>query len=384
MAEGVGSKKAPRKRLRANTQNMRSALRKWVCPPFLGAIYILALTFLFARGATETDALGENGQKIVDFVQLHFAPHIAHMKTAIALLSIAIGLFVGTLAGLLVETRRVLRAADESWSGVLQSFLLIVWIHTSIVFWSMATWPALYSAAFYERGGIRRTLQVFVSETLGPKASLVLLVVGAIAYVVLPLRRFARAHVAASLDPLRLSIAATAILLTVLAWQPHSSISKRASHPSKPNVLILAADSLRADRFNATTMPLMSRFIEERGVTFENAYVSLPRTFPSWVTILTGRYPHEHGIRSMFPTHAEREKDFDALPQRFEAAGYRASVVSDFAGDIFSRISLGFSRVDAPIFNLPEFVAFRAFERALPIAPFYAHVRRANPFPFDA
>lgn len=71
------------------------------------------------------------------------------------------------------------------------------------------------------------------------------------------------------------------------------------------NVLILAADSLRADRLNARTMPKTDAFAA-RGARFERAYVSLPRTFPSWVTLLTGRYAHHHGITTMFPTWRER------------------------------------------------------------------------------
>src|SRR5205823_1338714 len=41
--------------------------------------------------------------------------------------------------------------------------------------------------------------------------------------------------------------------------------------------------------------------LADRGARFDRAYVSLPRTFPSWVTLLTGKFPHHHGIRSMFP-----------------------------------------------------------------------------------
>ena len=58
-----------------------------------------------------------------------------------------------------------------------------------------------------------------------------------------------------------------------------------------------------------------------RGTRFDRAYVSLPRTFPSWVTLLTGRHPHHHGIRSMFPRWEERARDFDALPERLRARG---------------------------------------------------------------
>lgn len=134
------------------------------------------------------------------------------------------------------------------------------------------------------------------------------------------------------------------------------------------NVLILAADSLRADRLAPRVAPTLSR-LAAKGTLYERAYVSIPRTFPSWVTILTGRHAHHHGVRSMFPTWEERAKDFDALPQRFASAGYATSVVSDYAGDIFGRIDLGFSRVDTPSFDFRQLIRQRALERETPLLP---------------
>src|SRR5262249_5475081 len=110
------------------------------------------------------------------------------------------------------------------------------------------------------------------------------------------------------------------------------------------NILILAADSLRNDRLDARIAPNLAG-LAARGTRLERAYVSVPRTFRSWVTILTGRHDHHHGVRSMFPTWEERAKDFDALPSRLARAGFTTAVVSDYAGDIFGRIDLGFGIV---------------------------------------
>ena len=52
------------------------------------------------------------------------------------------------------------------------------------------------------------------------------------------------------------------------------------------NVLVLAADSLRADRLDPKLAPNLSA-LAAKGTRFDRAYVSLPRTFQSWVTILT-------------------------------------------------------------------------------------------------
>lgn len=156
-----------------------------------------------------------------------------------------------------------------------------------------------------------------------------------------------------------------------------SSAQAGQGKDGKPiNILILAADSLRSDRLEPRVAPNLSR-LAARGTRFERAYVSLPRTFPSWVTILTGRHAHHHGIRSMFPTWEERAKDFDALPGRFARAGFATSVVSDYAGDIFSRIDLGFANVDTPAFDFRQMIRQKALERETPLLPIlHSHVGR--------
>jgi arylsulfatase A-like enzyme len=151
-----------------------------------------------------------------------------------------------------------------------------------------------------------------------------------------------------------------------LAWPPPAGATP--AQDARPNVVVIAADSLRADRLAPRTAPALSA-LADRGTRFERAYVSIPRTFPSWVTILTGRHAHHHGIRSMFPRWEERTRDFDALPERLARAGYATGVVSDYAGDVFSRIDLGFERVDVPGFDFRQLVRQRALERETPLMP---------------
>src|SRR5262249_17170971 len=147
------------------------------------------------------------------------------------------------------------------------------------------------------------------------------------------------------------------------------SATLAVAEDERMNVLVLAADSLRADRLDPRVAPTLAA-LASRGTRFDRAYVSLPRTFPSWVTLLTGRHPHHHGIWSVFPRWEERAKDFDALPEHLAGAGWRTEVVSDFAGDIFTRVDLGFARVEAPSFDFKQLVRQRAIERATPLLPF--------------
>jgi arylsulfatase A-like enzyme len=96
------------------------------------------------------------------------------------------------------------------------------------------------------------------------------------------------------------------------------------------------------------------------------------------MTLLTGRHPHHHGIRSMFPRWEERARDFDALPARLARAGWSTGVVSDYAGDVFSRVDLGFGTVDVPEFDFRQLVRQRALERETPLMPFlHSHLGRA-------
>ena len=71
------------------------------------------------------------------------------------------------------------------------------------------------------------------------------------------------------------------------------------SNPKQPNVLLISVDTLRPDRlgYNGNrrpTSPAIDKLAAE-GVRFENAYSASGWTLPSVATILTGRYPREHG-----------------------------------------------------------------------------------------
>ena len=136
----------------------------------------------------------------------------------------------------------------------------------------------------------------------------------------------------------------------------------------RPNVVILAADSLRPDHITKDIAPRMYA-ASEQGNVFDHAYTPLARTFPAWVSMLTGNYPHHHGIRNMFPRWETRTHDFHAIPRAFAEAGYFTSVVSDFAGDIFRRIDLGFQSVRTPTFTMRELLRERLLQQNIALLP---------------
>ncbi|MEO8799711.1 MAG: sulfatase-like hydrolase/transferase, partial [Polyangiaceae bacterium] len=351
-------------------------------PWLAGAAYVVLLA-VHAAGASDENAetLGAHASAINSFVRTRYSTDIFKVVGALVLVAAVAGAFLGTLAGQLVELRdRAAKQERSPLSVTARALLVTVALHAWLELVAMADTPALYVDGFYARGGLARTVQVLATDTFGGGALVFFGVVAIAVFVAGPpclwptlserLRAFAlRVPTAWQTAGVWVGAGVLAALSVVaFALTPHPHHATRAPN-AKPNVLVIAADSLRFDRLTPKLAPHLSA-LADRGTRFDRAYVSLPRTFPSWVTILTGRHPHHHGIRTMFPRWDGRAKDFDALPERLAKAGYRTSVVSDFAGDIFSRIDLGFGEIDTPTFDMRELVRQRAVERETPLLPF--------------
>lgn len=353
-------------------------------PPVVGALYVLGLAAWAGQRASDDDSdLGDvrRAEAVATFIERRFASEIGRMKLGIVAAAIALGLVLGLVAEVLLRARNPRpRLMRRSFAGAfVESALLVAALHAMLVLWAMADSPQLYAARWYAKGGLARTLQVIATDVLGPHGIVLVAIVLAILYVRPSRISYLALRVAGFFrGPVKRRLALAGVpfaLLLLLFFHPHdvavvpeAKAAGRGPGPQKMNVLILAADSLRADRLDPKIAPNLAA-LAQKGTRFDRAYVSLPRTFPSWVTILTGRHGHHHGIRSMFPTWEERAKDFDALPQRLAAAGWATGVVSDYAGDIFGRIDLGFARIDTPSFDFRQLIRQRALERETPLLP---------------
>jgi effector-binding domain-containing protein len=147
------------------------------------------------------------------------------------------------------------------------------------------------------------------------------------------------------------------------------------------NLLILASDSLRNDRVkNKSLMPNVNRLVEN-GVLFNNSFTSLPRTFPAMISFLTGKYPVNHGVRHMFPDKDKRDHLDSSFMNELRKQGYSTSVISDFAGDVFSRMDIGFESVKAPYFNFITIIEQRSLEIHLFLLPYITNSLGRKAFP---
>ena len=138
-------------------------------------------------------------------------------------------------------------------------------------------------------------------------------------------------------------------------WLPAARPPRRApvrSDGSPPNILMIGSDTLRADRLGAlgyrrALTPNIDA-LSAQGVLFTNCYVPCARTAPSLVSLLTGTWPHTHGIRDNFVTDAETRLRVAALPQILKPLGYRSAALSDWCGADMGKLSFGFDYTDLP------------------------------------
>lgn len=127
---------------------------------------------------------------------------------------------------------------------------------------------------------------------------------------------------------------------------------------TRPHVILIGIDSLRADivspNRSSRYTPRINEFLE-KSVYFSDALTPLARTFPSWVTLLTGRHPHTTGaFVNLLPRSRVHTKG--TLADMLRAEGYRTVYAIDEVR--FSNIdeSYGFDETITPPIGATEFV----------------------------
>jgi arylsulfatase A-like enzyme len=200
------------------------------------------------------------------------------------------------------------------------------------------------------------------------------------------------------MTPFRLLIA----LASVLSSLASMSCAGNEERASGPNVLLIVVDTLRADRlgaygFDRPTSPNLDR-LAARGVRMERFYTAAPTTLASFTTLLTGRYPHSHGV---YRNGVARPEGAPDLASVFRAAGYRTAgfVASYCLSEIFG-VDRGFEHFDDELtVATPEMPSNKLIRRGAEVtdsvlawlrtldrdAPFFAMVHYFDPhWPYSA
>ncbi len=96
-----------------------------------------------------------------------------------------------------------------------------------------------------------------------------------------------------------------------------------------PNLLFIYADQHRADVLGCAgndivVTPNLDRLAAE-GVRFDHAWTESPICQPARASLLTGRYPSDHGILGNFAGNCRPE--WDTFPRRLQQAGYITATI---------------------------------------------------------
>jgi N-acetylglucosamine-6-sulfatase len=103
---------------------------------------------------------------------------------------------------------------------------------------------------------------------------------------------------------------------------------------AKPNFVVILTDD-QEDTGSMAYMPKVHALLAEKGITFTNSFVTFPICAPSRVSLLTGQYAHNHGVKSDSPTREGgwqrfKEKEVNQLPVWLETAGYRTAFMGKY------------------------------------------------------
>ncbi len=113
------------------------------------------------------------------------------------------------------------------------------------------------------------------------------------------------------------------------AWLHEYILTAELSTPPQgsPNILVIVVDTLRADHLSGygyfrATSPNLDRTAQQ-GVLFDSAFSASSWTLPSHASLLTGRYPHEHGAELNY-----YDGRYPTIAQALRSEGYRTGAFS--------------------------------------------------------
>ncbi|MBM4355960.1 MAG: hypothetical protein FJ109_19590, partial [Deltaproteobacteria bacterium] len=338
------------------------------------ALGIAFYAFLFVLSLLQYggyEYMGVQNAEIQDRIVAMFLDTVILQEIKILLIYAGFGLLIGLPAGLwLFLVSRAFRPRMSRRLATLALLVTLAAAHTLFLWYGMAVHPRLFIDQFYNASALPFLFQYIGSELLTPW---LLKAVGSLWFLSFPALSFLALRRESRLPTVALSVVA----LFLVAWQWTSlpdSLRYRlhgSSGSERPNVLILALDSLRPDYMEGAAGDGLARLRRE-SVSFSGATSPFPRTFPAWVSMLTGQEPAQHGIRHMFPTPALLSRPRVSLADTLAEAGWETAVFSDFAGDIFGRIDLGFQHVEVPEFSLRSNVRLGVWKMHVHLIPYLA------------
>ena len=328
------------------------SIERWLPRPLLLSLLLGCAAMLLAFWDLWRHTDAQFSQGVMQLLYEQFLRSRVTVIRAGVFVAEVTGLYL--LMGLLALVLTGLAAAEWKWAAQHRRACLVAWF---AMLWSMV---GLANAALYpwsKTGTWSRNANALLPQLVAPWQWL--LIACAILVLVLLWRRAARKGSLRRLYRVLvwggLIVAATVILVSM---PRDRSQQDAAATGRRPNVVFLGIDSLRPDVVGTPGTlgftPSISAFLADAH-RYADATTPLARTFPSWMTLLTGRSPVTTGAReNLVPLRTLRYQG--ALPERLRAAGYQTVYATDEVR--FSNIDgrYGFDRTITPRIGASDFL----------------------------
>ena len=316
------------------------------------AIAALGAAVLLAKSLMD---FTQTGPRIREEVLTYYRRYTLLALARLTVWAFAIMLFTGSL-GVIVAALLSL-TLDWEWSSTYAALAALAGILVSFLYifiYTLRYNPGLLVASMHYRMSRLYGLWRWVTPGM-----ITLTQFGGLAFLALLLGSASWQLVEQSLYDELLAVWAAACFyigaISCAAWQPEARAPGRKSiqeASSPPNILMIGSDTLRADRlgglgYRRVLTPNIDQ-LAKRGTLFTNCYVPCARTAPSLISMLTGTWPHTHGIRDNFVPDEDTRLKVDALPDILKTKGYRSAVLSDWCGGDMGKFSFGFDFTDLP------------------------------------
>ena len=169
----------------------------------------------------------------------------------------------------------------------------------------------------------------------------------------------------------RIGVAATVLIaLTgslLASWNGSPAATVAGGDRKRPNILVIASDSLRGDRVGysgyrperrdgpaaAGVSPRIDAWAAD-AARFERCYTPIASTLESCISVMSSSYPHEHGIRHMYPRRdqvAAAEQSIRPIARVLAEQGYDTAAIGDWCAGFYQMMPLGFDEVSVSSFE---------------------------------
>jgi len=184
-------------------------------------------------------------------------------------------------------------------------------------------------------------------------AALAIVILAMLVRAALPMRRALPSRRAAVFGVALIAAVAAAALVRVIGGP-----SARAGVTPTPHVVLIGIDSLRDDlmipRGGEVQAPRLREFLASAH-RFTDTTSPLARTYPSWLSVLTGRHPVSTNARfNLMPRRVVREGE--TLAEALSGRGYHATYATDEARFANFDESFGFDRLITPPVGAIDFL----------------------------